>query len=67
MDDTSPSYIENRTCKMCGRFDILCQCPRPQTCKRQHGGMMDPYENKSLLVSALVDKGCMVTRIPTTK
>lgn len=27
-----PAYLENRTCKTCGRFDILCDCPALKPC-----------------------------------
>lgn len=32
----SPAYLENRTCKACGRFDILCDCVECPTCSHRH-------------------------------
>ncbi len=28
----SPAYLDNRTCKRCGRFDILCTCEVLKPC-----------------------------------
>ncbi|QSM04612.1 hypothetical protein PROPHIGD54-2_12 [Mycobacterium phage prophiGD54-2] len=34
----SPAYLENRTCKACGRFDVLCQCPAPAGARKPWPG-----------------------------